>query len=50
MPDFRWMPGRKDSPQYDSVKLFRQAKAGDWGEVQELVIRATAEPFGLQGP
>ena len=28
--DWRWLSHRKDSPWYPTVKLFRQAKIGDW--------------------
>ena len=28
--DWRWMRGRDDSPWYPSMRLFRQARAGDW--------------------
>ena len=31
-PDWRWMLGRDDSPWYPSMRLFRQAKLGDWSE------------------
>ena len=31
-PDWRWMLGRADSPWYPSMRLFRQAKLGDWSE------------------
>jgi tetratricopeptide (TPR) repeat protein len=31
-PDWRWMLGRDDSPWYPSMRLFRQAKLGDWSD------------------
>ena len=31
-PDWRWMLGRDDSPWYPSMRLFRQAKLGNWSE------------------
>ncbi len=41
--DWRWLRGRDDSPWYASARLFRQKKAGDWGEVVERVRQALAE-------
>jgi Tetratricopeptide repeat len=35
--DWRWHDKRSDSPWYPSVRLFRQAKPGDWSEVIERV-------------
>ena len=32
-PEWRWMLDRTDSPWYPSMKLFRQAKPGDWKTV-----------------
>lgn len=32
VPDWRWMLGREDSPWYPTMRLFRQASAGDWEE------------------
>ncbi len=32
-PDWRWMLHRSDSPWYPTMRLFRQKRAGDWGEV-----------------
>ncbi|MBL6078753.1 tetratricopeptide repeat protein [Belnapia sp. T18] len=29
-PDWRWMPGREDTPWYASGRLLRQARLGDW--------------------
>ncbi len=31
--DWRWGVGREDSPWYSTVRLFRQERAGEWGEV-----------------
>jgi tetratricopeptide (TPR) repeat protein len=33
VPDWRWMFEREDSPWYPSMRLFRQARVGEWGEV-----------------
>ncbi|HEY9907104.1 MAG TPA: tetratricopeptide repeat protein, partial [Thermosynechococcaceae cyanobacterium] len=32
-PDWRWLLHRADSPWYPTIRLFRQAKAGDWAGV-----------------
>ena len=31
--DFRWMVEREDCPWYQDMRLFRQKKMDDWGEV-----------------
>ncbi|HEX6003420.1 MAG TPA: tetratricopeptide repeat protein [Burkholderiales bacterium] len=31
--DWRWLEGREDSPWYPTMRLFRQARQGDWGDV-----------------
>jgi hypothetical protein len=42
VPDWRWMLDRDDSPWYPSVKLFRQASAGDWdGPVERIAQELT---------
>jgi Flp pilus assembly protein TadD len=33
VPDWRWMIGRTDCPWYPSMRLYRQARRGDWAEV-----------------
>lgn len=38
--DFRWAGDRERSGWYDSVRLFRQTTAGDWGSVIERVAEA----------
>lgn len=44
VPDWRWLLERDDSPWYPSMRLFRQRRAGDWGE---LVQRVHAELAAL---
>ncbi len=46
MPDFRWMLDREDSPWYPTMRLFRQAKAGDWGGVVQSVKEALVKSAG----
>ena len=36
-PDWRWMLGRNDTPWYDSVRLFRQPRTGDWDGVLDAI-------------
>jgi len=40
--DWRWLEDREDSPWYASARLFRQRKAGDWGELCERLKEALA--------
>jgi hypothetical protein len=41
--DWRWMRGRADSPWYPSMRLFRQARAGDWSEPLQAVAASLRE-------
>jgi tetratricopeptide (TPR) repeat protein len=40
IPDWRWMLERTDSPWYPTMRLFRQAKIGNWAEVVERVVNS----------
>jgi len=42
-PDWRWLRGREDSPWYPTMRLFRQARAGEWDPVITRVSLALAE-------
>ena len=37
-PDWRWLLGRRDSPWYPSLNIYRQPTAGDWGAVVDSVL------------
>ncbi|MEI9925497.1 MAG: hypothetical protein WDN50_20460 [Bradyrhizobium sp.] len=39
-PDYRWMLDRDDSPWYPGVRLFRQSRTRDYGEVLDRVREA----------
>jgi ADP-heptose:LPS heptosyltransferase len=38
--DWRWMADREDSPWYPTVRLFRQAREGDWDSLVRAVATA----------
>jgi hypothetical protein len=38
-PDWRWMLDREDTPWYPTMRLFRQKRPGEWGEVLDRVVR-----------
>ena len=38
-PDWRWLLQRPDSPWYESIRLRRQARAGDWSDVLAALKR-----------
>jgi len=60
MPDWRWLLRREDSPWYPTMRLFRQARHGDWAGVVERVAAdlarlaqgdvAVLRPRRWQGP
>ena len=39
VPSSKWLLDREDTPWYESVRLFRQHKAGDWESVINKVAR-----------
>ena len=39
-PDWRWMLEREDTPWYQTMRLFRQEKAGDWERVFQRISSA----------
>jgi tetratricopeptide (TPR) repeat protein len=43
VPDWRWSLQRSDCAWYPSLRLFRQSRAGDWGEVFQRLRKALAE-------
>jgi Flp pilus assembly protein TadD len=46
LPDWRWGLSGDTSPWYPSMRVFRQSRAGDWGEVFDRIARAVCERFG----
>lgn len=36
--DWRWLTDREDSPWYPTMRLFRQTKTDDWGDVMKRVV------------
>lgn len=39
-PEWRWLHTRTDTPWYETVRLFRQSKPGDWDSVRDEIIAA----------
>ena len=52
-PDWRWMLGRTDSPWYRSVRIFRQARPGDWpgvlGQIERALLQRRSGESGSPG-
>ncbi len=49
--DWRWLSRRDDSPWYPTMRLFRQARPGEWGPVFERMAEALKKVVGRQaGP
>ena len=42
-PDWRWLLQREDSPWYPTMRLFRQARFGDWKDVFERIAEAVRQ-------
>lgn len=38
-PDWRWLVGRRSSPWYPTLRLYRQPQAGDWNSVLTEVLQ-----------
>lgn len=45
--DWRWMRDRNDSPWYPTMRLFRQKREGNWGEVIDEVSSVLSSTFRL---
>jgi len=41
-PDWRWLLEREDTPWYPTMRLFRQARIGDWTDVVARIAEALA--------
>lgn len=45
--DWRWLPGRDDSPWYPTIRIFKQTRIGDWKGVYDRVTAALAQAAGI---
>ncbi|MBL8659380.1 MAG: glycosyltransferase, partial [Rhodospirillales bacterium] len=43
IPEWRWLRQRRDTPWYPTMRLFRQARPGDWDGVVAAVAEALRE-------
>lgn len=48
--DWRWLENRDDSPWYPSMRLFRQAKRGDWRDVVDRIARRLGDSHWEDSP
>jgi tetratricopeptide (TPR) repeat protein len=49
--DWRWMDAREDSPWYPTMRLFRQARLGDWNELfSRIAAELAAVVAGKRSP
>jgi hypothetical protein len=48
--DWRWMRGRRDSPWYPTMRLFRQHRADDWSGVMTEIAASLARWVAPKGP
>ena len=39
LPDWRWLMGRRDSPWYPSMQVYRQPRAGDWDALIQQIVK-----------
>ena len=44
-PDWRWLLGRDDSPWYETMRLFRQTRRGEWSDVVARIEQEIARRF-----
>ncbi len=49
-PDWRWMPGARDTPWYPRMRLYPQRTAGDWAPVIAEVAQDLAERYATSMP
>ena len=47
-PEWRWLLDRENSPWYPQMRIFRQRKPAQWGDVFERIAAAVAQQFALR--